>query len=87
MEYAFCWLCPYVAVVFGGLYLWPTGGIDQCGLAFCIPLAVKVPSVWDVTNISKKGKEPSGLASCAAIWMEGSTVLMCWKNSSLCDCC
>ena len=37
--------------------------------------------------MSKKGIEPSCLASSTVNWMEGSTVLMCWKNSSLCNCC
>ena len=37
--------------------------------------------------MSRKGMEPSCLASSAVKRMEGSTELMCCRNSSLCDCC
>ena len=56
-------------------------------MGFLYTFVVRVPSDWGVTNMSKKGMEPSGLASSTVNWMEVSTVLICWKYSSLCDCC
>ena len=45
-------------------------------------------SMWQgVTKMSRTGMEPSGLASSTVNWMDVSTVLICWKNSSLCDFC
>ena len=61
-------------------------GISQCGGLF-VYLVVKVPSVWVVIKISRNGMGLSGTASSTVNWMEGSTVLMCLKNSSLCDWC
>ena len=49
-------------------------------VGFLYTFVVKVPSDWGVTNMSKKGIEPSGLASSTVNWMEVSTVLMCWKT-------
>ena len=48
---------------------------------------VKVPSASGVMMVSRKGKEPSSLASSTVNWMEGSTVLMWSRNSSLCEWC
>ena len=56
-------------------------------VGFLYIFVVKVPSDWGVTTVSKKGMEPSGLTSSTVNWMEVSTVLMCQKNTSLCDCC
>ena len=48
---------------------------------------VKVPSTLGVTKISKNGMEASGVASSIVNLMDVSTVLICRKNSSLCDFC
>ena len=32
-------------------------------------------------DVSRKGIEPSSFASSTVNWIEGSTVLMCWRNS------
>ena len=55
-------------------------------VGFMYTFVVKVPSDWGVINMSRKGMEPSSLASSTVNWMEVSTVLMFWKNS-LCACC
>ena len=48
---------------------------------------VKVLSACDVTMVSGNGMEPSDLVSSIVNWMDGSTELMCFKNSSLCNWC
>ena len=54
-------------------------------VGFLYTFLVKVPSTLGVTKISKNGMEPSGPASSIVNLMDVSTVLICWKNSSLCD--
>ena len=51
------------------------------------PFVVKVPSTLGVTKISKNGIEPSAPASSVVNLMDVPTVMICWKNSSLCDYC
>ena len=48
---------------------------------------VKVPSACGVTMMSRNGMESSDLVSSLVNWMDGSTELMCSKNSSLHDWC
>ena len=56
-------------------------------VGFLYTFVVKVPSGWDVTKMSRNGMEPSSPASFTVNWMDVSTVLICWKNSTLCDFC
>ena len=56
-------------------------------LDFLYTLVVRVPSSCGVTSVSRNGMEPSCLVSSVVKLMEGSTELMCCKNSSFCDCC
>ena len=46
-------------------------------VGFLYILVVKVPSDWDIANMSKKGMGPSGLAFSTVNWMEVSCVLIC----------
>ena len=39
-----------------------------------------------VLSVSRNGMEPSSLVSSVVKFMEGSTELMCCKNSFFCDC-
>ena len=54
-------------------------------MGFLYTPMVKVPSVSGVMTVSKKGMEPSSLDSSTVNWMEGSTELICLRNSALCD--
>ena len=42
----------------------------------------RVSSASGLMMVSKKGREPSSFASSTVNWIDGSTVLMCWRNSS-----
>ena len=54
-------------------------------VGFLYTFVVKVPSGMGITKMSKDGMEPSGPASSTVNWKDVSTVLICWKNSILCD--
>ena len=47
----------------------------------------KLPSSSGLMMVSRKGMEPSSFASSTVNWIEGSTVLMCWRNCCWCFCC
>ena len=47
----------------------------------------KVSSASGLMVVSRKGMEPSSLVSSTVNWMEGSNVLMWWRNSSFCEWC
>ena len=55
-------------------------------VGFLYTLVVRVPSCCGVTSASSNSMEPSGLVSSVVNMMEGSTEIMCCKNTSLCDC-
>ena len=56
-------------------------------VGFLYTLVVRVPSSCGVTSLSRNGMEPSCLVSSVVRFMEGSTELMCCRNSSFCNCC
>ena len=59
--------------------------ISMCGLSV-YPYGEGSICFWCYYNV-QKGMEPSSLASSTMKWMEGSTVLMHLRNSSLCEWC
>ena len=54
-------------------------------VGFLYTLVIKVSFYCSVMSVSRNGMEPSDLVSSMLNIMEGSTQLMCCKNSSLCD--
>ena len=64
-------------------------------VGFLYTLVVRVPSSCGVTSVSRNGMGPSCLVSSVVklmeqsteLLMEGSTEIMCYSNSSFCDCC
>ena len=85
-----CALCVKVLITLylaDKLWLLSHGRYKSVWVDFLYIPMVKVPSVSGVVMVSKKGMEPSSLDSSTVNWMEGSTELMCLRNSSLCDSC
>ena len=53
-------------------------------LGFLYTVVARLPSLWGVTKVSKKGIDPSALVVSAVNLMFGSKELICWRNSSWC---
>ena len=53
-------------------------------VGFLYTVVARLPSLWGVTKMSKKGIDPSALVVSAVNLMFGSSEFMWWKNSSLC---
>ena len=90
VEQMVCALCVKVLITLylaAKLWLLSHGRYKSVCVGFLYTPMVMVPSASAVMMVSKKGMEPSSLDSSTANWMEGSTVLMCLRNSSLCHWC
>ena len=53
-------------------------------VGFLYTVVARLPSLWGVTKVSKKGIDPSALVVSAVNLMFGSSEFIWWKNSSLC---
>ena len=53
-------------------------------VGFLYTVVARLPSLWGVTKVSKKGIDPSALGVSAVNLMFGSIELICWRNSSWC---
>ena len=85
IEQMVCAPCVMVVITLylaAKLWLLSHGRYKSVCVGFLYTPMVKVPSVSGVMMVSKKGMEPSSLDYSTVNWMEGSTVLMCLKNSS-----
>ena len=69
------------------LWLLSHGRYRSVWVGFLYTPIVKLPYSSGLMIVSRKGMEPSSFASSTVNWIEGSTVLMCWRNSSWCFCC
>ena len=85
VEQMVCALCVKVLITLylaAKLWLLSHGRYKSVCVVFLYTPIVKVPSVSGAMMVSKKGMEPSSLGSSTVNLMEGSTVLMCLRNSS-----
>ena len=74
-----CALCDRVLITLylaAILWLLSHGRYRSVCVGFLYTPIVKVPSACGLMVVSRKGMEPSSLASSTVNWMEGSTVLM-----------
>ena len=71
----------YLAAI---LWLLFHGRYRSVWVGFLYTPTVNVPSASGLMMVSRKGMEPSSFASSTVNWVDGSTVYMCWRNSSLC---
>ena len=69
------------------LWLLSHGRYRSVWVGFLYTPIVKLPSSSGLMIVSRKGMEPSSFASSTVNWIEGSTVLMCWRNSCWYFCC
>ena len=74
----------YLAAI---LWLLSHGRYRSVWVGFLYTPIVKLPSSSGLMIVSRKGMEPSSFASSTVNWIEGSTVLMCWRNCCWCFCC
>ena len=74
----------YLAAI---LWLLSHGRYRSVWVGFLYTPIVKLPSFSGVMTVSRNGIESSSLASSTVNWIEGSTVLMCWRNCCWCICC